>query len=116
MPGDKILEDGRSTDANLGVLYSYTCFSLDHFSFHSPGGITLMFKDINSSTSDSLVFPYLVYKEPFLETLITIGTALGGRAEFFKMVNFNLSLLMNGKNLNSANWVKEKQNQKFFHP
>ena len=82
MPGDKILEDGRSIDANLGVLYSYTCFSLDHFPFHNPEGITLMFKGINSSTSDSLVFPYLVYKEPFLETLITIGMAWGGGQNF----------------------------------
>lgn len=55
--GNKVLEDGRSIDANLGVFYSYTCFSLDCFPFHSPEGITFMFIGINASTNETLFFP-----------------------------------------------------------
>ena len=65
MPGDKIPEDGRSIDANLGVFYSYTCFSLGCFPLHNPEGITLTFKGISASTSESLVFPCFMCKDPY---------------------------------------------------
>ena len=101
MMGDKILGDRRSIDANLGVFYSYTYFSLDHFPLHSPEGITLTFKGSSASTNESLVFPCSCAKNPILETLMIVG--LG--TEFFKMVNFNFfTLHMSSKNLNCTNW------------
>lgn len=65
MTGDKILGDRRSIDANLGVFFSYTCFSLDHLLLHNPEGITLTFKGISASTNESLVFTCFMCKDPY---------------------------------------------------